>query len=130
MRNNNTPLLNDISEVKLIDDFTVEIRIAKDIEFELDDAIHINEIVQEIGKGERLFHLTIYGDRTVPTKEARSYSISNSGSQLKMAEAIVVQSLSQKMIFNFMINVERPIARTKLFTDVQAAQDWLKSINN
>jgi hypothetical protein len=47
-----------------------------------------------------------------------------------MAEAIVVQSLSQKIVFNFMINVERPIARTKLFTDVQAAQDWLKSINN
>ena len=60
LRNNNTTLLNDISEVKLIDDFTVEIRIAKDIEFELDDAIHINEIAQKIGKGERLFHLTIY----------------------------------------------------------------------
>lgn len=128
MRNNNTTLLNNISEVTLIDESTVEIRIDKDIEFELKDAIHINEIVDEIGKGEKLYYLTIYGDRTVPSKEARNYAISNLGSQLKMAEAIVVQSLSQKMVFNFMINVERPTARTKLFTDVREAKNWLKSL--
>lgn len=128
LRNNNHVLLNDISEVYLLDEATIEVRIKNDIEFELDDAVHINEHIQEVGESQKLFQLTIFGNRTVPSKEARSYSISEFGSRFKMAEAIVVESLSQKMVFNFMINVEKPSVRTKLFTSIQEARDWLNSL--
>lgn len=129
MKNNNHLLLNGISSVTLIDTTTVEIRIDQDIDFELDDAIRTNEIVQKIGASRILYHLTIFGNRTVPSKQARTYSISEIGSRFKKAEAIVVESLSQKMVFNFMINVEHPSVLTKLFTDRDNAREWLQSLN-
>lgn len=130
MKKDKTKLLTDISSITLLDHITVEIRIEKDQELELADAIHATNSVGELGEGRRLFHLTLFGDRTIPTKEARDFCISDVGSRYKMAEAIVVNSLSQKMVFNFMINVERPSVRTKLFTNEQDAKNWLKSLNN
>lgn len=129
MKNNNELVLNDISAITLLNESTAEIRIQKDEEYELEDAIRTTQTVEQIGRGRQLMHLTIYGDRTVPTKEARNYCISELGSRYKTAEAIVVQSLSQKMVFNFMINVERPIVRTKLFTSIDEAKNWLSSLN-
>lgn len=130
MKKDNNVLLNTISAIKLLNETTVEINIKKDQEYELRDAIDMTKSIGILGEGAQLYYLTIYGDRTVPTKEARDYSISKIGSRFKIAEAIVVKSLSQKMVFNFMINAERPSVRTKLFTDVQAAKDWLKSISH
>lgn len=128
MRQNNITILNGISQVTLVDDALLETRIEKDHEFELKDAQQMVETVQRIGKSRKFLHLTIFGDRTVPSKEARRFSISEKGSQFKLAEAIVVQSLSQKMVFNFMINVERPTVRTKLFTSIEEAKKWLYSL--
>ena len=113
----------------MIDELTAEITIGKDQEYELDDAILTTQSVGEIGKGRQLFYLTIFGDRTVPSRDARNYCISEMGSRYKMAEAIVVKSLSQKMVFNFMINVERPTVRTKLFTNKEDAHVWLSSLS-
>ncbi|PIE86769.1 MAG: hypothetical protein CSA03_03785 [Bacteroidetes bacterium] len=128
MRQNNIIILNGISQVTLIDNAMVETRIEKDREFELKDAQQMVDTVQTIGNSRKFLHLTIFGERTVPSKEARQFSISKSGSQFKLAEAIVVQSLSQKMVFNFMINVERPSVRTKLFTSIDEAKKWLYSL--
>lgn len=126
LKNDNSILLNDISRVTLFDDALIEIKIQKDIEFELDDAIRTTNAVEQITQGRRLLHLTIFGERTVPTKEARSFYISEIGSRFKSAEAIVVESLAQKMVFNFMINVESPTVRTKLFTSRDEAIEWLR----
>ena len=128
MKDNNEIVLNDISAVTLLNESTAEIRIQKDEEYDLQDAILTTESVEKIGRGRQLYYLTIYGDRTVPTKEARNYCISALGSRFKRAEAIVVKSLSQKMVFNFMIRVERPLVRTKLFTNTDEAKIWLQSI--
>ncbi len=128
MKNNNELVLNDISAITLLNESTVEIRIQKDEEYELEDAIRTTKSIEQIGQGRQLLYLTIYGDRTVPSKEARNYCISEPGSRYKRAEAILVRSLSQKMVFNFMINVERPQVRTKLFTCIDEAKSWLCSI--
>lgn len=128
MRQNNISILNGISRVTLRDDAILETCIEKDQEFELEDAQEVLNTVKKIGQSNKFLHLTIFGNRTVPSKEARKFSISQQGSQFKLAEAIVVQSLSQKMVFNFMINVERPTVRTKLFTCAEEAKEWLKSL--
>ena len=128
MKNKNEIVLNDISAITLLNEITAEIRIQKDEDYELEDAICTTQSVEQIGRGRQLFYLTIYGDRTVPSTEARNYCMSELGSRFKQAEAIVVKSLSQKMVFNFMINVERPTVQTKLFTCVDEAKYWLQSL--
>ncbi|MFK7783641.1 MAG: hypothetical protein AB8B56_00925 [Crocinitomicaceae bacterium] len=130
LRNENATLLNTTFSICLADNSTLEVYIDHDLEFELEHAIQLNDKIYEIGSNEKYYQLTIYGDRTVPSKEARTYSISKEGSQHKLAEAIVVTSLSQKMVFNFMINIERPLVRTKLFTHVDEAKKWLNSLKD
>ena len=122
--------MDTISTISLLDDTTIEVSIDRDIDFELEHAIQLNDKIYETGEGRKFYQLTIYGSRTVPSKEARTYAISEEGSRLKIAEAIVAKSLSQKMVFNFMINVERPSVRTKLFTSADEAKEWLKSLKS
>lgn len=128
LKGRNATLLNNLSTVRLVNNDTAEIRIQGDVEYELNDALETTSSVEQLGGGEKLFYLTIFGDRTIPSPEARNYCISENGSRFKAAEAIVIRSLSQKMVFNFMINVERPLVETKLFSNSKDAQAWLSSL--
>ena len=114
----------------MIDQSTIAINIESDIEFELEDAKRVVQSIQALANEKKLYHLLIFGDRTVPSREARQYFISREGCINKQAEAIVANSLAQKMVFDFMINVERPLVRTKLFTSEIEALAWLQTLQN
>jgi hypothetical protein len=130
LRHENQILLDTITSISLIDHSTVEIRIDEDVEFELTHARELNDRIAELGGNRKYYQLTVFGTRSIPSKEARIYCTSPEGSRYKHAEAIVVNSLSQKMVFNFMINVERPSVRTKLFTSEEEAKEWLNSLKD
>ena len=51
MKNDNTALIADNTAITLLSETTAEIRIPKDIDYELDDAILTTQSVGEIGKG-------------------------------------------------------------------------------
>ncbi len=127
LKGHKATLLNNLSTVTLVNKDIAEIRIKEDVDYELNDALHTTSAVEQLDRGEKLFYLTIYGDQTIPSPEARIYCISASGSRFKAAEAIVIRSLSQKMVFNFMNNVDRPLVETKLFSNSKDAQAWLSS---
>ncbi len=114
----------------MIDQHTIAINIDADTEFELDDAKRVYKAIEAEASEQKLYHLIIFGDRTVPTREARHFCMSKEGSVNKLAEAVVASSLAQKMVFDFMINIERPIVRTKLFTSEIEALAWLQSLQN
>lgn len=48
--------------------------------------------------------------------------------KVRKAEAFVSRTLATKMIFNFYIRFDRPPNPTKVFTEVDGAIEWLKSI--
>lgn len=122
--------IKEIFKLQLIDQHTIAVNIDSDTEFELEDAKRVHTAIQEEVNERKLYHLILFGDRTVPTREARQFCMSKEGSVNKLAEAIVASSLAQKMVFDFMINVERPIVRTKLFTSEIEALAWLQSLQN
>lgn len=130
MRHEHSLVANDVFQIQLIDECTVAIKVDHDVEFEIDDAKRVCDAVQQLSKGEKLYHLIIFGERTVPSPEARQFLISEAGCELKHAEAIIAHSLSQKMVFDFMINIERPFVRTKLFNSELEAYLWLQSLRN
>ena len=120
----------DIFKLEMIESNTIAINIEADREFELEHAKCIYEAIQTYAEGKKLYHLFIFGDRTVPTREARHFFTSRERCVDKQATAIVANSLAQKMVFDFMINVERPSVRTKLFSSEIEALVWLQSLQN
>lgn len=101
-----------------------------DTEFGLSEAKRVYAAIDQLAKGKKLYHLFIFCDCTVPNREARNFFMSQEGCVNKHAEAIVANSLAQKMVFDFMINVERPLVRTKLFNSEIEALSWLQSLQN
>lgn len=59
------------------------------------------------------------------TKEARDYFAKEGNEGLK-ANAILVNSTAFKMMANFYIMVNKPLNPTRLFTDKNAALEWLE----
>ncbi len=121
-------IITRISTIELKDNDLLEISISKDQELEKSDIVDIINSAEVLGNGKRLKHLYIIDERTLPSQEARILSCSEYGSRFKKADAIVVTSLSQRMIFNFMINVEGTSVPSRLFSNRDEAILWLNSL--
>lgn len=64
------------------------------------------------------------------TEEARVYAAQDENAQLSIAMAIVSNSLPIKILTNFFIKFNKPNTPTKMFTDIDTAENWLNSINS
>ncbi|MGE0638280.1 MAG: hypothetical protein AB7P01_17680 [Bacteroidia bacterium] len=103
--------------VEYIDDYMVD----------EEDVIEFHAVFNKQAEKEKLKLLVLPGQNTSATREAREYSqnsvINSSG------EAIVINSLAQRIISNFYISfknkAEYPI---KMFNSKDEAVKWLKSL--
>jgi len=59
------------------------------------------------------------------TKEVRGYMAIEGAKYIK-AGALLTHSALSKMLGNLFLSINKPAIPTKLFTDVQAAKDWLQ----
>lgn len=59
------------------------------------------------------------------TKEVREY-MATEGAKLVKAGALLTRSALSKMLGNLFLSINKPPIPTKLFTDAEAAKDWLQ----
>lgn len=118
-----------ISEVLLMDDDVLRIEIQPEQEFGLSDFMELVDAAEQIGHGKKFKNLIIVGIHTLPSKEARDMSSSIEGSVYKLADAFVIHSIAQKIIGNFIINIQKPAVPTRLFTNEEDALLWLKNLD-
>ncbi|MCZ8284468.1 MAG: hypothetical protein O9353_03345 [Bacteroidia bacterium] len=63
------------------------------------------------------------------TKEAREYTALSGSNVLTLATAVVVKSLAERLIINFIINItSRQSMKIRLFESKESAMKWLLSI--
>jgi len=55
-------------------------------------------------------------------------SCSKSGSKYKIADAFIIHTLSQKIIANFYLKIQKPVVPTKFFSNSMDAEKWLLEI--
>lgn len=102
------------------------IDINTDGDFTLENAKELFEASLEVGKGKQYPNLIRVHQYFLPTKEAREFVAAPERSSRALAEAYVIKSLPQKLIGNFYIRIDKPLAPTKLFTSEEKAMEWLK----
>lgn len=97
-------------------------------EVDLEEYKEVIDAVGIIGKGEKQYILITSGPRVVPTVEARNYISDPESAKYTHARAFLISSLAQRLIGNFVINVQRPKVPMKLFTNESEAIAWLNQI--
>ena len=67
------------------------------------------------------------GHRTEVEDDIKELSASKSGNHYTIADAIVVKSLSQRLIANLYLRFNKPVKPTRIFSDAESAAFWLMS---
>lgn len=71
------------------------------------------------------------GKFTSLTKEAREFSQRPETNEMTLATAVVIRSLAQRIVINFMISVmHQQTMKMKMFDSKEKAIEWLLSRNN
>jgi|ERR1035437_3299618 hypothetical protein len=101
------------------------VTLTDDIELDLEDIKKQREIAYTFHKGKPNVVLAIAGQRTTATEDARKYASSNVP-EGRVAEAIIIKSLSVRLMGNFYLNFHKPNFPTKIFSNKEEALVWLK----
>ena len=101
------------------------VTINDDLELSLQDIIEHREIAARMVENKPHCVLAIAGERTQATSEAREFAASNVPVG-RIAEAVVIKSLTVRILGNFYLQFHKPGVPTKMFDDRYEAMQWLK----
>ena len=110
----------------LIEEGILRIQLLENAEVDLTESKEMQKISLQITNGKKFVALVDARTQVVVSKELREWGSSPEGQKNMLAQAIVVDSLANRLIGNFIIQFHKPIAKTRLFSDETTAIDWLK----
>jgi hypothetical protein len=117
-----------ISKVSQIESDTLLIDIEAEQKFSLEDFYELKKAALSIGEGASFYNIITVGPYTLPDKDAREHSCSVEGSYYKKADAFVISTLSQKIVCNLMLRLNKPHVPTKCFKTILEAEEWVKKL--
>jgi hypothetical protein len=99
-------------------------------EIELEDIKEMIACATQLLENKKNKNLIIAGKDSQITSEAQKFMQSDEANiNHPMAEAIVINSLAQRIIGNFYLSIISAKRPSKLFTSTEKAIEWLKSLN-
>lgn len=101
------------------------ISILKDTEFGTEDLEEIVELEKEAG-GRRLPVLVVCHPSTTTNIELMQKLSRNKHNPYSAADAFVIHSISQKILANFYLKINRPERPTQFFNNEASALAWLE----
>ena len=114
------------SRIALRHDGIVELHTSNNHEYEIQDVKENVAAIGQLSGGKKVQVLIVGGAFTSVSKEARVFMASEGSLQYSLCEAFLLNSLPQRMLINFYIRVNKPLAPTRAFSSKSEALDWLK----
>ncbi|MFI5151009.1 MAG: hypothetical protein ACHQRM_14835 [Bacteroidia bacterium] len=93
--------------------------------FSIQDVKELVEVKQKLFGTQLVKNLWIIGEHTAPDHEAREYSTTGDRAYNRRADAFVIHSLSQRLVANFYLKVNKPKVPTHFFSEEKDAVEWL-----
>ena len=125
-----TSIINPISTksatFSLIEEGILRVQILDNSEINLEESKIMQKISLQITKDKKFVTLVDARVQVVVSKESREFGSSPEGQKNMLSQAILVDSLANRLIGNFIIQFHKPIAITRLFSDETTAIEWLK----
>lgn len=110
------------------DDGIVVVEVTNSDVFELDHYKEMVEAIGMIGNYRKQFVFIKMHPKILPSVEARNYLTQPESGKYTMARALLISSLAQRIIGNFIINVQKPDPPVRLFNTEKDAIKWLRSL--
>jgi hypothetical protein len=101
-------------------------RLLEGKEIDLPNALDNFEKSKTLTKGRRFATLTDARATVTITKEAMAFGSGKEANENLIAQAILIQSLANRIVGNFMIKFHKPLAPTRLFSNRDEAIAWLR----
>lgn len=111
----------------LLEEGVIEIIVNNFSDLVVEDIVAIREANQVIAQGKKYVVVLESGLNTSISKEARDESAKKEYGETRKAMAFVINSLGQRIIGNFFIQMNKPPTPTKIFTSRDEALKWAKS---
>ena len=116
------------SILKIREDGILHIDICPDDIFTREDLIDVLIGAKQLGNGKKLANLITVGAYTTADKETREMSVQPGYCKYRIADAFVVTTLSQSIVANFYLKVNKPPIPTHFFKTEEEAVKWLHKI--
>lgn len=113
--------------IELLEGNIVLLKFKEDVAFELRDAIEANKTIYSMVKGKSFLSLVdarVYGSISGDAREF--FGKDALTKEIKIAEAIVIDNLSSRLLAKFYIRSSRSANPVKIFSDINTAELWLK----
>lgn len=127
----NLPIANEITVENILRSILYEngiIEIIWDVNLEMIEVhhlVHAQNSIGNLGEGNKMpIYMTIHEFLSV-SNEGRVFASSPEGVKYTLANALLIDSLPKKILFNFFVKFNKPIAPTKGFTTKEDAFNWL-----
>jgi hypothetical protein len=127
----NLPIANEITVENILRSILYEngiIEIIWDVNLEMIEVhhlVHAQNSIGNLGEGNKMpIYMTIHEFLSV-SNEGREFASSPEGVKFTLANALLIDSLPKKILFNFFVKFNKPIAPTKGFTTKEEAFNWL-----
>jgi hypothetical protein len=111
----------------LVDEGYILLQFKDKVDFELEDAKEVLEIIFDFVEGKSFVLLADARDiRSNMSHEARKHFANNKKiTAIRKGQAIVVNSLHSRLIANFYMNFHKPSNSIKIFNDYNKAENWI-----
>ena len=95
-------------------------------EIQIEHLTSLSNIIKELGnKKKMLVYIDTYNFMAI-SQTAREYAATKEASQFTLANAVLVDSLPKKLLFNFYLKINKPVVQTRGFSTKESAMAWLK----
>ncbi len=108
----------------------VEILLDEDVELDINDAKEIFEVGAKFTNGVPARNLTIVAEGCSATIEALKYFGNKEFKNPSIAEAIVIRSLGQRLLADFLVRLVKGNWPMKIFSKREDAIEWLMKQGN
>lgn len=125
-----TKSITNTASFRLIDCETLEITYFDDVFLECDDVMENMWVIDQLTQGRKMKYLVNVGEFTQFSFGAKNLQIEEHKKRSNKieAEAIIVRSLSTRMIENFYANKNKSLYNIRIFDNRVNAKKWLNEI--
>ena len=114
------------AEFSLIEEGVLHIRILENSEIDIDESKLMQKQSLLMTEGKKFVALVDARAEIIVSKESREWGSTPEAQINMLAQAILVNSLANRIVGNFIIKFHKPSAKTALFKDEKSALAWLR----
>ena len=127
--NNHEIIKTEVADLTKVNEYTVLVELYEGIDITVDTVIELRDKAISLFNGGKFFSII---DGTQGYATLTNDALTQSANDVKLAEhrmaqAIVVDTLSLSMIANFYLKFKKPLRPVKIFDKMHKATKWLES---